>query len=357
MISFCNFQSTYWTSLFFLCLLFNTASCTNEIKDTGVNKKILEEKQKGVHVFGRGPLQSHLFDTLNIEWITIVPFGFQPNHTSSEVQHRNKDSIQIRKGNQRWTKTINDIHTKGFKAFLKPHIWMHTSSDGKWRSDIYPENEEDWVTWQATYRDFILRFAEIASKTETEMFCIGAECTRLTLEKPEFWEELIIDIRKVYKGKLTYAANWYEEYESIRFWDQLDYIGIQAYFPLTDNENPDLKDLSKGWGPHLKKMEALSKKYNKQIIFTELGYKSKKDGAIKPWEWIDYENIDVSEYSELTQINCFQSFFSEVWNQKWFNGVHVWQFRNDYQPGVDRVDLDFFPQGKGAEDIIRKGFQ
>lgn len=330
--------------------------CTNEVASNSQSHNVTE-KQKGAHVFGfRNALNPSLFDTLNIDWITIVPFGFQPKHTSPEVTHRNKDSIQIKKGNERWMNTIKQIHDNGFQVFLKPHIWMHTSAEGKWRSDIFPTNEEDWKTWAASYRSFILRFAEIAEKTGVEMFCIGAECTRLTLEKPEFWKELIIEIREVYKGKITYAANWYKEYENIDFWDQLDYIGIQAYFPLTELNNPNLENLKKGWKPHLKNMEILHKKYNKQIIFTELGYKSRKDAAIHPWEWIDYENIDISEYSEETQINCYQSFFDNVWYKEWFSGVHIWQFRNDYEPH-ERFDLDFTPLGKGAEEIIRKGFR
>ena len=50
----------------------------------------------------------------------------------------------------------------------------------------------------------------------------------------------------MYSGKLTFGANWYLEYEDVTFWDDLDYIGIQAYFPLTKKENQGVDELVKG---------------------------------------------------------------------------------------------------------------
>jgi len=53
-------------------------------------------------------------------------------------------------------------------------------------------------------------------------------------------EKLIKKIREVYRGKLTYAAEGINA-KNIEFWDALDYIGIDAYFALTDKINPYLK--------------------------------------------------------------------------------------------------------------------
>jgi hypothetical protein len=47
---------------------------------------------------------------------------------------------------------------------------------------------------------------------------------------------------------LTYAANW-DKYDQVSFWDELDFIGIQAYFPLTDQTNPSAEEIKKGWNP------------------------------------------------------------------------------------------------------------
>ena len=161
---------------------------------------------------------------------------------------------------------------------------MHEASDGKWRSDIYPTTAEGMETWKASYRDFILRYAIIAEQANAEQFCIGTELTRISLEQPNFWIDLIKEVRTIYAGKITYAANWYEEFENITFWDKLDYVGVQAYFPLTKNKNPTVKEISNGWNQYFPTFKSIYKKFNRPILFTEMGYKSTAGSAVKPWE-------------------------------------------------------------------------
>jgi exo-beta-1,3-glucanase (GH17 family) len=188
------------------------------------------------------------------------------------------------------------------------------------------------------------------------MFCIGTELTRLSLEKTEYWRSLIQEVRAIFSGKITYAANWYQEYENITFWDKLDYIGIQAYFPLTNNESPSLAQISKGWSKHISAIEKVSKRYGRKVLFTEMGYKSTVDSAIRPWEWIDYENFQEEQESQETQGRCYQAFFETVWPQDWMAGVHLWQMRSDHIEHEGRSHLDFTPQGKTAATIITAGY-
>lgn len=319
-----------------------------------------KEKQKGVHAFGI--VDSTNFEELkeiNIEWITLVSWAYQETHLSAELRHFNGDSLRMAKRDSSFIARINQVHKEGFKVFFKPHIWMETKENGKWRSDILPTTDENWNIWKEDYRDFILRYARIAEEAKAEMFCVGTELTLITKEYPEYWVDLIKEIRTIYKGKLTYAANWYQEYEHVDFWEELDYIGIQAYFPLTKNKNPGLQEIIEGWDKHLSDIIAVSSQYNKPILFTEMGYKSTVDSAIRPWEWMEYSERSDELCSPQTQAHCYQAFFNTLWNQPWFAGVHIWQMRTDYhewsKPG--RKDLNFTPQGKPAMDIIKEGFK
>ncbi len=317
-----------------------------------------EEKQRGTHVFGR--LDSTNFQFLindNIQWITLVPWGFQEDIDSPEVFHHRGDSSRIKRRNMYWLRQIQRAREVGLKVFVKPHVWMHRPSSGKWRSDIFPVNEENWVLWQNSYREFIMRYAQLAEQAGAEMFCLGTEFTRLAIEKPEYWKALIEEVRSVYSGKLTYAANWYNEYEEITFWGDLDYVGIQAYFPLVDHENPELADISGGWDPHLRAMEKVHRRFGRNILFTELGYKSTPNSAMKPWEWMDHANTDQMEVSFKTQSNCYEAFFERVWIQPWFAGVHLWQYRSDFKTLTKDLEYDFTPQGKPAKGVIARGFQ
>jgi len=314
-------------------------------------------KQKGAHVFGALDSSNiKQFHETNIEWITFVPFGSQPDINSPKVRYSRGDSTQTRRRNERWLEKIKTARTAGYKVFFKPHIWMHNPSSGKWRSDIYHDNEQDWVSWKESYSEFILRYAEIAEKGRAEMFCIGAEFTALTKEKPEYWQALIKDVRAIYSGKITYAANWYKEYEQINFWGELDYIGIQAYFPLTSKLEPSVEDLRNGWRKYIADMETVAKKYNRPILFSELGYKSTTDSAIEPWKWVDYEKENTFIRSDQTQINCYQAFFDTVWEKPWFAGIHIWQMRGEPHGSSWDYYLDFTPQGKPVEELIKKEF-
>ena len=319
---------------------------------------LADDKQKGAHVFG--VMDTTNFQPLmesNLEWVTMVSWGFQDDYDSPIVSHHDGDSVHMLQHNAHWRRKIELVRAAGFKVFFKPHLWVNAPSDGKWRSDIYPTNEENWELWKESYRNFILRYAKVAEKANAEMFCIGIEFSRLSVEKPDFWKNLIQEVRRVYSGKITYAANWYNEFEKVTFWDKLDFIGIQAYFPLVKNKYPSVEQISKGWNKHLPAIESTHKKYNRKIIFTEMGYRSTANSAIKPWEWVENSSNLDNPYSAETQANCYEAFFNTVWKKQWFAGVHIWQLRSDYIEDSGKINLDFTPQGKPARNIIIKGFE
>ena len=318
----------------------------------------IHEKQKGAHVFG-------IFDTANvqflhrnnIEWVTVVSWAYQEDIHSPIVRHHNGDSLMIQRSDSIWLHQLSLIRSAGFNIFVKPHIWLDEPAPGNWRSDIFPRNKEDWDLWKKSYSEFILRYAHLAQQAGAEMFCIGTELSRLSVEKPLFWRTLIQKVRKIYPGKITYAANWYQEFEDISFWDKLDYIGIQAYFPLVKNESPNLQEISEGWNQHLPSLKSVHSTFNRKIIFTEMGYKSTADAAIRPWEWLENISHQNPSFSPQTQANCYAAFFNRIWREDWFAGVHIWQLRSDVKEEDRTRNLDFSPQGKPAEHIIAEGFE
>ena len=327
-------------------------------KESSRKSNRLDSKFRGVHVFGGlDSINLNALKANNFEWVTLVTYSHQKDIDSPNLSFQ-RDNNRRRKNRRDsfWLSQIELAHQKGLKVFLKPHVWVTEPADGKWRSDIFPVNDENWEIWKESYRKFIFHFAELAERGKVDMFCVGAEFTLLTKEKSIFWKELIQDIRKIYSGELTYAANWYNEFDEIEFWNDLDYIGIQAYFPLTDNSYPKANELSKSWDKYLSTLEDLHQKFDKKILFTELGYKSTADGAIRPWEW-DENNDGKRKYiSPETQANCYQAFFNTIWQKEWFAGVHIWQWRSVYDRENKTSIYDFTPQHKPAIEIIAKGF-
>ena len=74
----------------------------------------------------------------------------------------------------------------------------------------------------------------LAEAEKAEIFCVGLEFSHAQ-KYEERWRKIIAAVRAVYRGKVTYGANW-NDYAEVKFWDALDYIGVLAYFPLTKND-------------------------------------------------------------------------------------------------------------------------
>src|SRR5690606_36827146 len=132
------------------------------------------------------------------------------------------------------------------------------------------------------------------------------------------WTDLVGKVREVYKGKLTYAANW-DEYANTPFWGELDYIGVNAYFPLCERRNPTTETLRKGWQPWKTKMMALAEQLDRPILFTEFGYRSMDYTGKKPW-LVDRneEKVNLKAQADATQV-----LFDEFWDEDWFAGGFV----------------------------------
>jgi hypothetical protein len=316
-------------------------------------------KQRGVcWVAMPHPIEKSDFQALlqnNIQWINQTPFAFQREHDSPELKFFTDENVWWGERDIGIETTTAMAKELGIKSVLKPHIWLHSNHSGKWRAEIGMKNEEDWQKWFAAYRKFILHHAKLAQKNGIELFCVGTELLKTVKQREEDWRQLIRDVRQIYNGKLTYAANWYQEFEMVPFWDHLDFIGIQAYFPLTDQENPTLQDLLNGWKPHLIQIEKIQQKFSKPVIFTEIGYKNDRDAAIHPWKW-NNTNSDEDTSGLETQAACYEAFFRIFWEKDWFAGVYFWKWFPNPEKLPHLEEKDFTPQLRPAEKILAKWF-
>ena len=291
----------------------------------------------------------HLVEN-NVEWIVQTPFGWQSKHNGPPIR-MNTHAGWWGESDQGLRETTRLARKYGLRTLLKPHLWLNRSG-GKWRGDIGMDTEADWITWFENYSTFIIHYARLAEELEIEALCVGLELHRTAVERESDWRRVISQIRSVYDWKLVYGANWHEEFEQIRFWDALDYIGIQAYFPLTKRSTPTVEELVLGWAPHVQAIERIQKSYGKPVLITELGYHSSVDAAIEPWTW-RVEADDASPQDRLqTQANCYEAFFRSFWDKPWFSGVYIWKWYPQHASCGGTFDTDFTPQNKPAERVM-----
>ena len=203
----------------------------------------------------------------------------------------------------------------GLRVVLKPQLWAR-----RFTGDIVFDDTKDFLEWFQLYRRWLLHFARLAELHAADLLVIGTELGGLThREQEEAWRGLIADIRRVYAGPLTYAAHWDTEFEALPFWDALDYLGLNMYFPLVkDGEQPRAE--SDRVAQFVAKVEGLSRKYNKQVLLTEVGFSSTTEAALKPWE----ENGGALD-TEL-QRRCYEVIFQAFYRRPWVAGLYWWKW-------------------------------
>jgi len=105
------------------------------------------------------------------------------------------------------------------------------------------------------------------------------------------WLGLIDEVRAIYGGRLTYAAN-FDNYRNVGFWHALDLIGINAYFPLRDDVRAGIPPVDKldllreGWRRTFEEIRAFRRRQglgSKRVLFTEIGYTRRLDSSVQPW--------------------------------------------------------------------------
>jgi hypothetical protein len=133
----------------------------------------------------------------------------------------------------------------------------------------------------------------------------------------------------------------------------LDYIGLDAYFPLSEARDPDVEELRAGWQRWKTAIQTLSDSIARPVLFTEYGYRSMDYTAEKPW-LVDSENQRVNLEA---QANALTALFQEFWSEPWFAGGFVWKWFIHHPMSGGPDNNRFTPQNKPAEGVIRQFYR
>jgi hypothetical protein len=302
-------------------------------------------KMRGVCWEGSGPIEASdlaPLRELGVDWISQTPFGWAPSLTATEIRFRGDGGL--------WGETDGGLaqtaawaRALGIKTLLKPHLWVR---HGEWQGNIAMTTDDAWAKWFASYEDFIVHYARLAEANAFEALAIGTELGGTTARTAD-WKRIVARVRAVYHGKLTYCANWNEEAQRIGFWDDLDFIGVQAYYPLATIDRPSRQQLTAAWAPIAANLAALSKRTGKPIAFTEVGFKSHAGALIAPWTWTTEGGVDLA-----LQRDAYAAMFETFWSKPWFDGTFIWKWHPHVRDG-ERSERDFTPQGKPALSVIK----
>jgi hypothetical protein len=270
---------------------------------------------------------------LGATWIELTPTWKMATATSSTIDAR-------------WTltdaallKAIDLAHSKGLKVLLKPHV---DPQDGTNRWQINPS---DRAAWFRSYQQMMTHYATIAQRTGVAEFSVGCELATMSGAADRgAWLTVINAIKAVSSAPLVYAAK-VDEYPNVSFWDQLDFIGIDAYFPLSTRPTTDISALEAAWIPIRDRMSAFAVGAGRRILFTEAGYPSLVGAAVEPWN-----NQYSSTPSQQEQAAAYEALFATFSGQPWWAGTFWWSWWTD--KGLN-APLDLAIRGKLAESVVR----
>lgn len=316
----------------------------NEIKEDYITIKgitvVAPPKEIGAPAFKK-------LKDINTEWVSFVPYGFTK---------KGGTDVRYNLEWQWWGEKLKGVESciieakkQGLKIMLKPQVFI----GGGWVGGMDFTSEQDWKRWEDSYRSFIIDYISIAAKHNVEMFCIGTEFNIAVIKREKYWKNLIKEARKIYKGKITYSANW-DKYDKTNIWKELDYVGISSYFPLSDANNPTVGLLVKEWRPIIKKLKSFAELQGKKILFTEYGYMSVDGCAGKAWE-IE-KSKDKLNINHFAQSNAYDALWTAFSDQTFWAGGFLWKWFPDGMGHEGYPEKDYTPQNKPAEKIIQKWF-
>jgi hypothetical protein len=275
-------------------------------------------------------------------WISLLVTGYQESIDTTAIGF----SGPATPADPSLEQIIGYAHGLGLKVMLKPHVDL--ANDGAhYRGEIGPDfTPADWAAWFASYRPFILHYAEMAARTGCELFCVGCELGTTAVHAAE-WRSIVEAVRKIYPGPLTYADNQVEvNADAVSWWDAVDFIGQDCYPTLTQVVDPSVDDLLAGWVSFRAKLEGLSARWDRPLILTEIGCRSVAGGAQNPWDWQRPGAVDLA-----VQRNFYEAAFRALDGLDWVRGVYWWQWSPDPGDG-GQDDTGYSPRGKPAEDVL-----
>lgn len=288
-----------------------------------------------------------LRDTGASHVIFVIPY-YQSSTSSDDISrgwNTPSDDVLI--------SAIDYAHSLGLEVVLKPHLDVYT---GEWRAEI---NAADRDRWFDNYGNMLRHYALIAEERDVSGMTIGTELIRMATytsnaDNTRRWKELISSMRDIYSGFLTYSANWgtgsfADEKSYIGFWNDLDYIGISAYYSFS--EGSSVEELRSTWDQWRRSdIEPLYDQYGKPILFTEIGYRSVEGAHNEPWYFCYCGNFDEGEQARL-----YEALFSYWDDYSYMRGVHLWHWEPSPNAGGSG-NVDYTPQNKQAEEVIRRWF-
>ncbi|HEY6323711.1 MAG TPA: hypothetical protein VJA16_19385 [Thermoanaerobaculia bacterium] len=286
---------------------------------------------------------------MGVDAVSLMPFAFEEGPSVPR--------LHVLGGSPESETDVGLIHAvrraraHGLRTLYKPHIWV---GGGSWPGDVAMRDEAAWREWWRDYRRYVLHHAVLARWSGADLFSIGCELSG-TLGRAEDWRRLIAAVRQVFPGPLTYAGNWSGDLERAPFWEQLDLVGVDAYFPLSPDPAAGRTELARGAAAVVAHLAAASRAHHRPLLLTEVGFAACRATWTAP-------HREGGTPSQADQAAAYAALFGALGHPSWLAGAFVWKAFSgeaaaaDQPPSArrrrDEAAADFRFLGRQAEAAI-----
>ncbi|HJK95134.1 MAG: hypothetical protein CMH59_06755 [Myxococcales bacterium] len=307
----------------------------------------IQQPHRGYGTARSAALLDHL-QAMGVGWVSITPFGRIWSLESERIRMdfeapypANREAVMG---------VIRQAKARGMKVLLVPHLWVETEG---WRGEIDPGDAAGWEAYRESYRAFVLAWARDAAEAGADMLSVGVECKSWSGRFGGWWTDFIAEVRAVFPGLLTYSANW-DEAEDVLFWDQLDLIGINAFYPLAEADGASDAAYAEGAERIVPQVRALAEGFQMPVLFVEVGYTTRANAAVQPWLWPD--GMDGVVIDERERARALDASFHAFLDEPWFVGFFVWRYYATLEDVSQEAIWGFSPHAKMAEPLLVETF-
>ncbi len=283
-----------------------------------------------------------------VTWLAIQVAWFQDTNASVQIgpdPAKTPTDASVRA-------LIAKAHAMGMRVFLNPFV---NSLEGNgWQANFAPSSSAQWFK---SFDAYLAHYARLAQSTGADLFAIGDEFDSLDAVPAyrPYWLQAISVARKYYHGPIVYGAD-YPHYQQVTFWQALDDVGIDAYFPLSQQPNPSVAALAGSWRQTAAQIQAWRQSSGldrKGFIVTELGYPSEDGAAAQPGSWFPHQPVNLALQQRL-----YEATLTTIGQEPWLRGLFWFWWANPSNPNWQGGPSDngYTPRGKPAEATLRKYF-
>jgi hypothetical protein len=276
---------------------------------------------------------------LGVSHVSLTPFAYARSLDSTELQFGGDRSLT----DDQLRASARQARALGLQVCLKPHLWSDSFwGGGKGNGDLNPA---DWGAWFESYRRFAVHYAALAEEMGAALYVVGLEYLSATEANPGAWADIAQACRAVYGGQLSYAANWWREAEVFADWAAFDAVGVNAWHPISEAQDPGEDQLVAGWEQVMGGLLAVAGKAGKPLLLTEVGLRAVRGAAARPWD----QAVEGAADPDL-QARAYRAILRVAEAQPAVQGVYFWKW---FTSDSGRERDAYAPMGLVAEDVLR----